>query len=311
MKASIVRFFCALGLFTGWCCFLLSTEPTSSPGEGTKKYTLSVAAIFKDEAPYFKEWIEYHRLVGVDHFYLYDNGSTDTFKQVLEPYVKEGVVTLIDWPDKNRENWQKIEYAWVYYTQVPALEHACRTVALGQTKWLAMIDIDEFIVPKNQTTIPDVLKKYDDAPGVIVYWHVYGTSGVNTLPPNVLLVEALNMTCEEGHQLNKVEKTIIKPEMFSSFLRPPHTCVYAGGGAGGCLPKAEMQINHYINRTIEYFYNSKVKKKEAMDNTKLSPDYIIWWSNVGNAVEDQERTIHRFVPEVRKRVGFDSQELNK
>jgi hypothetical protein len=54
-----------------------------------------------------------------------------------------------------------------------------------------------------------------------------------------------------------------------------------------------------------------VKKKEAMDNTKLSPDYIIWWSNVGNAVEDQERTIHRFVPEVRKRVGFDSQELNK
>ena len=23
---------------------------------------------------YLKEWLEYHQMVGVDHFYLYDNG---------------------------------------------------------------------------------------------------------------------------------------------------------------------------------------------------------------------------------------------
>lgn len=38
---------------------------------------LSIGAIFKDEAPYLAEWIEFHRLVGVEHFFLYDNLSTD------------------------------------------------------------------------------------------------------------------------------------------------------------------------------------------------------------------------------------------
>ena len=34
-------------------------------------YDLAVAAIFKDEARYLKEWLDYHLLAGVEHFYLY------------------------------------------------------------------------------------------------------------------------------------------------------------------------------------------------------------------------------------------------
>lgn len=30
------------------------------------KYYFSLCAIFKNEAPYFREWIEYHRMLGVD-----------------------------------------------------------------------------------------------------------------------------------------------------------------------------------------------------------------------------------------------------
>ena len=41
------------------------------------KVTLAIAAIFRDEAPYLKEWIEFHRAVGVERFYLFDNLSTD------------------------------------------------------------------------------------------------------------------------------------------------------------------------------------------------------------------------------------------
>ena len=32
------------------------------------KYQVSICAIFKDEAPYIKEWIEFHKIVGVEHF---------------------------------------------------------------------------------------------------------------------------------------------------------------------------------------------------------------------------------------------------
>ncbi len=34
------------------------------------KFNVSLCAIFKDEADYLKEWIEFHRIVGVEHFYM-------------------------------------------------------------------------------------------------------------------------------------------------------------------------------------------------------------------------------------------------
>ena len=42
-----------------------------------KKFYVSICAIFKNESMYMKEWIEYHRIIGVDHFYLYNNFSSD------------------------------------------------------------------------------------------------------------------------------------------------------------------------------------------------------------------------------------------
>ena len=36
------------------------------------KYYLSVCAIAKNEGPYFKEWIEWHRKQGVEKFYIYE-----------------------------------------------------------------------------------------------------------------------------------------------------------------------------------------------------------------------------------------------
>ena len=62
------------------------------------KYRLSLCLIFKNEAPFLKEWIDYHTIVGVDHFYLYNNNSDDNYKEVLEPYIRQGIVTLIEWP---------------------------------------------------------------------------------------------------------------------------------------------------------------------------------------------------------------------
>ena len=33
-----------------------------------KKYQVSICAIFKNEAKYLKEWIEFHKIIGVEHF---------------------------------------------------------------------------------------------------------------------------------------------------------------------------------------------------------------------------------------------------
>lgn len=62
-----------------------------------KKYDISICAIFRDEADYLREWIEYHRLAGIEHFYLYNNFSKDNYLEILEPYLEKDIVTLTQW----------------------------------------------------------------------------------------------------------------------------------------------------------------------------------------------------------------------
>jgi hypothetical protein len=42
--------------------------------------------MLRDEADAIVEWIEYHALLGVEHFYVYDNNSRDGLRQRLQRY---------------------------------------------------------------------------------------------------------------------------------------------------------------------------------------------------------------------------------
>src|SRR3954454_18594231 len=59
---------------------------------------LSICAIYRDEAPYLREWIEFHGLGGVERFFLYDNLSEDDHLSALAPYLEDGTVVLREWP---------------------------------------------------------------------------------------------------------------------------------------------------------------------------------------------------------------------
>src|SRR5512133_3338974 len=55
---------------------------------------LAVCAIFRDEARYLAEWVSFHRVQGVEKFYLYDNRSTDDWRSEREPELAAGVVEV-------------------------------------------------------------------------------------------------------------------------------------------------------------------------------------------------------------------------
>jgi hypothetical protein len=126
---------------------------------------LAVCAIFRDEAPYLAEWIAFHRLVGVEHFFLYDNGSTDHPERVLGPYVAAGCVSLRPWPVPFHLGAARMAY------------EDCLERVRGQVRWLACIDIDEFLFSPREWTLTAVLRAYEEFPGVVVRWQVYGSSG--------------------------------------------------------------------------------------------------------------------------------------
>ena len=97
-------------------------------------HDLSIVAILKCEAPYLKEWLDYHLLAGVDHFYLYDNDSPDNQAEVAAPYVKAGLVDYIPASGK------MMQYA-VYNDAIKRFRFFSR--------YFAIIDGDEFIYPKS------------------------------------------------------------------------------------------------------------------------------------------------------------------
>ena len=68
------------------------------------KYELAIGAITKNEGPYIKEWIDYHILVGVQKFYIYDNESTDDTAKILKPYIKKGIVEYVYFPGTRMQN---------------------------------------------------------------------------------------------------------------------------------------------------------------------------------------------------------------
>ncbi|MBQ3452222.1 MAG: glycosyltransferase family 92 protein [Selenomonadaceae bacterium] len=96
-------------------------------------HNLAVVAIMKCEGPYLKEWLDYHLIAGVDHFYLYDNESPDNQAEVAKPYIEAGLVDYFSLPGKAMQ-------MVAYNDAVRRFKFHCR--------YMAFIDSDEFVYPK-------------------------------------------------------------------------------------------------------------------------------------------------------------------
>ena len=72
-------------------------------------------------------------MMGIEHFYLYDNNSTDKYWEELVPYIQAGIVTYIPFP------YEK--------PQIHVLHHCLLKYGRFNT-WLEYTDIDEFIFPQ-------------------------------------------------------------------------------------------------------------------------------------------------------------------
>ena len=64
---------------------------------------LSLTLIVKNEAFYIKEWIEFHRMIGVTHFYIYDNESSDDFVDFSDDLIDEFNSSITEQPVSQTE----------------------------------------------------------------------------------------------------------------------------------------------------------------------------------------------------------------
>jgi len=210
---------------------------------------LSIVAIIKNEAPYIAEWIEYHLLVGVEKFYLYDNESADNLKEILEPYIRDGIVEYKYFPGKGKQI--------LAYNDV--LEKARK-----ETHWLAVIDIDEFIVPISTATIPEFLKDFEMFPGIEINWIMYASSGQKDKKQG-LVIERFKDHSSIEFAPNRYVKTILNPRLTTHIMVHDSESILWKNNVNANKEKAKpfcyyregvfdkIRINHYFTKSFEEY----------------------------------------------------------
>ncbi|XP_072035967.1 uncharacterized protein [Amphiura filiformis] len=117
------------------------------------KYFLTMCTMTKDMDRYVPHWLDYHKMMGVEHVYIYDNSRKSILARTTRKHIKSGFLTIIPWSHKHSPTKTYLE------VQV-ASENDCMWRHKHISHWMMKIDVDEFLQPldPNRPTIPDYLK---------------------------------------------------------------------------------------------------------------------------------------------------------
>jgi len=244
-----------------------------------RRYNVAICAIFKNESRYFREWIEFHKLVGVEHFYLYNNCSEDDYINVLQPYIDDGLVTLIEWPQQQ--------------AQMQAYQN-CIEQFRREVQWLGFIDLDEFVVPIEKNTVGDILDRFvKNRSAVLLYWRLYGTSGRMDRSRKGLVTEDFTVCWPKLSEVGKCflnmnydflknagRKSMLHHHPIGGygFLKYHPVNLFDNVCYGGYnkLDSAEvpMQINHYFTKSYKEYAEKKSKGDVYFKNNPHDMDYF-------------------------------------
>jgi len=174
----------------------------------SERQGIAIAACVRNEGAYIGEWVRFHKAVGVRHFIIYDNGSTDETCAILQEALTPGTLTLVPWAGHMVYG----EEARFIDCQVMAFAHAILNFG-GAFRRMAFIDADEFLLPKQGATIEEALAATKGFPNISLPWHMFGTSGHKTKPEGAVL---LNYTKRGADPLSRKEhstnfKCIVDP----------------------------------------------------------------------------------------------------
>lgn len=270
---------------------------------------LSICAIFQNEGPFLQEWIEFHKLQGVQHFYLYNNNSKDSYKRVLKPYIESKEVTLVDWlytfEPGATEKWLAIQRG---------AYKDCLAKFGQSSSWIAFIDIDEFLFCPTGETLPAFLNRYKSYGGVCANWLLFGTSHVEKVPNNRLMIEVLTYCSLPNNPRNIRIKSIVQPKYVVD-CDSAHSFLYKEGyfavgpdedaiigGNSNHISHDKLRINHYWTRTEKCFRERKIKSRQNRRKQETADSYLQDWADSYNLSINED--ILQFVPALREQMGL-------
>ncbi|OQV14883.1 hypothetical protein BV898_10915 [Hypsibius exemplaris] len=158
--------------------------------------------MIRNEQAYLLEWIEFHRLQGVDQFILYDDGSTDDTDIIPLLYRSVGLPDTVKILSSNflRQS-QASQHTLIQYetNQRSVLNHCHRRFG-PRTDWMLLTDIDEFTYSPHYPSLISFLRQAGKQKYYSINVVKYGTNNRTKSPKSNLFLEPERTGIFEGER---------------------------------------------------------------------------------------------------------------
>ena len=149
---------------------------------------IAICAIVKNENLYIREWVEYHKSIGISAIHLYDNNNIEHIEDVIGDYIRNKYVTLHDVRGK--------EKGLVYDSEFINLQPHCYIEFYNEYSekfdWICFIDVDEFIIINDIQEFLS-LSKFDNFDVILASWKTFDDNDY-IVKPDMSVREAYTRT---------------------------------------------------------------------------------------------------------------------
>ncbi|GAB6057146.1 hypothetical protein JCM31598_02630 [Desulfonatronum parangueonense] len=196
-------------------------------------------------------------MIGAEKIIIFDNESSPPLNLILKEYVDKCFVDIykIDGQEK----------------QITAYND-CLKLYTDKSKWIAFVDVDEFLIPNKMEDIRLFLSDYEEYGGLGVHWVDFGSSGYLGRPDSYQMKSYIHRFPLD-YPKNLHIKSIVQPQ---KVLHPfnPHKFIYKDpwycvdenyfpiSESQGPFTADNIQLNHYYFRS-QQDYCQKLERGRA------------------------------------------------
>ena len=222
-------------------------------------YDFCICAVFKNEAHILEEWLLHYIYRGVNHFYLINDNSSDDYKYIIDKYAK--YITLYHNDIMTNEVGRQIQIYNKYFKNI-----------LSESKWFAILDLDEFLYSPESMKLVDIIEKYNEFSQIRINWLHFGSND-HYYQPNSVVEGFLKRAQIDDTKPYFSYKTVFKGNSLIEFNIHSHICqgkdIYLKYNEDS-VPN--LVINHYSIQSLDFFLRIKATRGDInnwFDHVKL------------------------------------------
>ncbi|GFT65553.1 glycosyltransferase family 92 protein [Nephila pilipes] len=111
---------------------------------------------FYDRATWLMEFIEFHRILGVEHFFFYNHTVGPTVDALLRYYMSQNIVTVLPW------SLPILSQKEIRTEAIFSSLNDCVFRTMYLFHYVILLDFDEYIIPREHESYLDMIKQLEE-----------------------------------------------------------------------------------------------------------------------------------------------------